>query len=71
MHKHGHYPAPTDGELFKEYLANHDKALNFAIRNRALIAKRLLDQIQSQGQEALLTKEQIEKLKNSQNGDEN
>jgi release factor H-coupled RctB family protein len=35
----------TDTDLFKEYLTNHDKALNFAVRNRKLIARRMLQQV--------------------------
>ena len=41
----GHYGVATDSPLFQEYLENHDIALNFAARNRQLIARRLLRQI--------------------------
>eukprot|EP01083_Nonionella_stella_P220832 789662_1 len=43
--KRGPYPAETDSALFREYLSNHDVAINFARRNRHLIAKRLLEQL--------------------------
>jgi len=43
--KHGPYPAETDFNLFQDYLSNHDLAINFACRNRHLIAKRLLEQL--------------------------
>lgn len=38
---------PEDSEEFKEYLQGHDIALNFARRNRMLIAHRILEQIDS------------------------
>lgn len=47
---HGHFGVETDSEIFQEYLENHSTALNFAIRNRQLIAKRLLDQLPSTGE---------------------
>jgi len=43
--KHGPFPAETNSDLFQEYLGNHDVAINFAVRNRHLIAKRLLEQL--------------------------
>jgi release factor H-coupled RctB family protein len=42
---HGPYPADTNSSLFAEYLRNHDVAINYAIRNRQLIARRLLEQL--------------------------
>lgn len=41
----GHYGVATDSPLFEQYLENHNTALNFAARNRQLIARRLLQQI--------------------------
>lgn len=41
----GHYDVSTDSTLFQDYLKNHNVALNFAARNRQLIARRLLQQI--------------------------
>lgn len=43
--KRGPYPVDTDSSLFRAYLENHDVAINFAARNRRLIAKRLLEQL--------------------------
>jgi len=39
------YPADTSSSLFHDYLSNHDIAINFAMRNRHLIAKRLMEQL--------------------------
>jgi release factor H-coupled RctB family protein len=50
---YGHYAAKIDSPLFQEYLQNHDTALNFAVRNRQLIANRLLEQIISDQQQQL------------------
>jgi release factor H-coupled RctB family protein len=50
---YGHYAAQMDSPLFQEYLDNHDTALNFAVRNRQLIANRLLEQIISDQQQQL------------------
>jgi len=41
----GHYGVATDTPLFEQYLESHNVALNFAARNRQLIARRLLEQI--------------------------
>lgn len=43
--KHGHYAVSTHSPLFQTYLENHNVALNFAARNRKLIAERLLEQL--------------------------
>jgi release factor H-coupled RctB family protein len=43
--KHGHYGVSTRSPLFQTYLENHNVALNFAARNRKLIAERLLQQL--------------------------
>jgi release factor H-coupled RctB family protein len=43
--KHGHYGVSTHSPLFQTYLENHNTALNFAARNRKLIAERLLEQL--------------------------
>jgi len=49
---HGHYGVDTSTDLFKEYIANHDKALNFAVRNRQLIARRMLHQVSEKDAES-------------------
>ena len=43
--KHGHYGVSTQSHLFQTYLENHNTALNFAARNRKLIAERILRQL--------------------------
>lgn len=43
--RHGHWPIDTNSTLFQTYKENHDVALNYAVRNRHLIAQRLLNEL--------------------------
>ncbi len=53
MEAFSHNGLPEDSDDARRYLAEHDDALAFARSNRALIARRILQQLRAEGEPRL------------------